>query len=215
MPTVQTPHILLREGEWLGPALDTTIESTEAPESLSPETFWRTYRKFEFREDLFVRGVGDGLVLDGTLYHCVDRNDVPPGLAEVDVVFDDYGAKSECLLVAGMIGTRVSSSGDAGLSEEGRDDTVRPAVGWWMFKKNGNTWPLRAELKQAEHTEDGGGERKEMPTPPEALEPKALEPTSETKAVEPETLEPSSTKSRRTGGLLSIFSTCARPRRGK
>ncbi|KAJ7609183.1 hypothetical protein DFH06DRAFT_188698 [Mycena polygramma] len=201
-----------REGEWLGLALDTTVESTEAPESMSPKTFWKTYRKPEFREDAFVRGVGDGLVLDGTLYHRVDRNDVPPGLAEVDVVLDEYGLKSECLLVAGMIGTRVSSSGDTGLSEEGRDDTVRPAAGWWMFKQNGNTWPLRAEPKQPERTGDGEGEgeRKEMPTPSEVLEPEALEPEE----LEPEALEPR-TKSRRTGGLLSMFSTCACTSRGK
>ena len=38
-------------------------------------------------------------------------------------------------LVAGLVGTEVSSSGDKLLSETGERDTVRPVVGWWWFPK--------------------------------------------------------------------------------
>jgi hypothetical protein len=75
------------------------------------------------------------LLLDGTPFHTVDSGDVAPGYAEVDVTLDDNGTMFNCLMVAGNIGTRVSSSGDAALSGSGEDDTVSPFAGWWIFTK--------------------------------------------------------------------------------
>ncbi|KAJ7673662.1 hypothetical protein DFH06DRAFT_908669, partial [Mycena polygramma] len=121
-------NVFTKEGKWLGHKLNTTIESTEAPESMSARKFWATYGPSEMRQ-------GPVLALDETPYHRLDRNYVPPGLAEVDVEFNDHGSKTECVMVAGMIGTRISSSGDTELSEEGKDDTLRPVAGWWMFRK--------------------------------------------------------------------------------
>jgi hypothetical protein len=42
-------------------------------------------------------------------------------------------------MTAGLVGTQVTSSGDAGLSSTGKDDTVRPMPGWWMFVKKPET----------------------------------------------------------------------------
>ncbi|KAJ7105180.1 hypothetical protein C8R44DRAFT_681506 [Mycena epipterygia] len=117
-----------KKGAWTGPALDTSIISPDAPESMPAETFWATYgkprRSVRWREEL---------VLDGTPYHIVTG--VPPGYAEVDVTLDDNGEMLNCVMVAGLVGTSVSSSGDTALSETGTDDTVRPVAGWWMFTK--------------------------------------------------------------------------------
>jgi hypothetical protein len=75
------------------------------------------------------------LVFDGTPYHRLDSKKVPPAYAKVDVTLDDNGELFSCAMIAGMVGTRVSSSGDTALSEDGRNDTVRPVAGWWMFTK--------------------------------------------------------------------------------
>jgi hypothetical protein len=102
------------------------VVSSKAPESLSAEAFWAKYAK---------HGVRRELVYDGTPYHRLDRNFVPPGIAEVDVTLDDGVTKFACVMVAGMVGTQVSSSGDTVLSEDRKDDMVHPVAGWWMFKE--------------------------------------------------------------------------------
>ncbi|KAJ7105164.1 hypothetical protein C8R44DRAFT_806753 [Mycena epipterygia] len=118
-------NVFSKKGEWLGTPLNMTIVAPEAPESMSAETFWVTYPKRTVRRDL---------VLDGTPFHHISGS-LPPSYAEVDVTLDDNGKLFDCMMVAGVIGTRVSSSGDPALSAEGKDDTVRPAAGWWMFIK--------------------------------------------------------------------------------
>ncbi|KAJ7681995.1 hypothetical protein DFH06DRAFT_953365, partial [Mycena polygramma] len=123
-----------KEGKWLGHKLDTTFQSAEAPETMHAARFWATYSNTKTRQDLVIHKKGT-LLLDGTPYHRIDRNHVPLGFAEVDVDLIQRNSRTECVMVAGMIGTRISSSGDTGLSEEGKDDTVRPVAGWWMFKK--------------------------------------------------------------------------------
>jgi hypothetical protein len=93
---------------------------------MSAETFWATYA---------TRGVNTALMFDGTPFHRVDTEKVPPGHMELDVKLDDNGEMFDCVMVAGLIGMRVSSSGDETLSTTGEDDTVSPASGWWMFMK--------------------------------------------------------------------------------
>ncbi|KAJ6563936.1 hypothetical protein B0H19DRAFT_1140059 [Mycena capillaripes] len=117
-------NVFSTEGAWLGHSLKKDLISTTAPEALTAKEFWAAYS--DPRSDL---------VLDGTPFHVVDTQKLPSGYAEVDVLLDDDGEKFECMMTAGMIGMKVSSSGDVGLSSSGQDDTVRPASGWWMFTK--------------------------------------------------------------------------------
>ncbi|KAF7346821.1 hypothetical protein MSAN_01821200 [Mycena sanguinolenta] len=118
--TVFTP-----KGKWQGPALRADVVSEEAPESMSAESFWAMYAKKTDAD----------LVYDGTPYHRLDTKKVTPGYATVDLTLDDNNVLFDCAMVAGVVGTRVSSSGDTTLSEDGKDDTVRPVTGWWMFAK--------------------------------------------------------------------------------
>ena len=62
-------------------------------------------------------------------------SDVPLGHASVDVLLDDNGEEFDTLMVAGLVATRVSDSGDTSLSESGIRDTVSPVSGWWIFTK--------------------------------------------------------------------------------
>ncbi|KAJ6582679.1 hypothetical protein DFH09DRAFT_1309619 [Mycena vulgaris] len=96
-----------------------------APDAMHAANFWRTHARYASKD----------LVLDDTPYHRIESSDVPPGYAEVDVTLDDNGEMFECVMVAGTIGTQVSSSGDRALSKSGESDTVSPAAGWWMFVK--------------------------------------------------------------------------------
>lgn len=74
-------------------------------------------------------------MLDGTPFHVVDTQKLPSEYAEVDIQLNDNGKKFKSMMMAGMIGMKVPSSGDVGLSSSGQDDMVRPASGWWMFTK--------------------------------------------------------------------------------
>ncbi|KAF8212703.1 hypothetical protein K438DRAFT_1804979 [Mycena galopus ATCC 62051] len=116
------------QGKWQGHTLQTDISSPNPPESLGATQFWATYAK----------GIKAGeLVYDDTPYHRLDSKKVPPGYATVDVTLDDNNTIFKCAMVAGSVGMRVSSSGDAELTPEGKgeDDTVRPVAGWWMYTK--------------------------------------------------------------------------------
>ncbi|KAJ6450813.1 hypothetical protein C8R45DRAFT_1042894 [Mycena sanguinolenta] len=117
-------NVFSTEGKWLGNSLNKDVISTTAPEVLTAKEFWATYSNPR-----------SNLVLDGTPFHVVDTQNLPSGYAEVDVQLDDNGEKFDCMMTAGLIGMKVSSSGDVGLSSSGQDDIVRPASGWWMFTK--------------------------------------------------------------------------------
>ncbi|KAJ6450114.1 hypothetical protein C8R45DRAFT_1044160 [Mycena sanguinolenta] len=117
-------NVFSTEGKWLGNSLKKDVISTTAPEVLTAKEFWATYSNPR-----------SNLVLDGTPFHVVDTQNLPSGYAEVDVQLDDNGEKFDCMMTAGLIGMKASSSGDVGLSSSGQDDTVRPASGWWMFTK--------------------------------------------------------------------------------
>ncbi|KAJ7852849.1 hypothetical protein B0H13DRAFT_2238155 [Mycena leptocephala] len=110
-------------GDWLGNSLNMDTKPAESPESLSAEKFWATYAPYASKD----------LVLDGTPFHWLDSEKVPAGYAEVDVKLNDNGELFDCMMTAGMVGMKVSSSGDGGLSSTGKDDTVRPVSGWWIF----------------------------------------------------------------------------------
>ncbi|KAJ7055487.1 hypothetical protein C8F01DRAFT_1373452 [Mycena amicta] len=132
--------VFSKEGRWMGDALDTTAPSATAPEKLTAAEFWRTYGYPDELE------YDERLVLDGTTYPVLRPGAIPPGYGEVDVLLIDRSddKRFQCAMVAGSVGTRVLSSGDRALSEGGRDDTVQPVTGWWLFIKD------EAKLKRTE-----------------------------------------------------------------
>jgi hypothetical protein len=76
------------------------------------------------------------LHLDNVVYFPVDLlDDVPPGYAEVDVLIDDHGAKFESVMVAGLVGSNISSSGLKTNGQSGKRDTLQPVPGWWLATK--------------------------------------------------------------------------------
>ena len=74
---------------------------------------------------------------DASVYPCVDADNIPPGRASVPVQLDDDGFITECVMTAGMIGMRVSSSGEDLDGKFGRKgmDTISIEPGWWMTRK--------------------------------------------------------------------------------
>ncbi|KAJ6573513.1 hypothetical protein DFH09DRAFT_1152020 [Mycena vulgaris] len=117
-----------KEGAWIGHQLDKTKAVEKAPETLTAEEFWATYAKY----------VSRSLVLDGTPYHHLESDSVPPAYAEVDVKLNDNGEMIDCLMLAGLVGARVSSSADRTLSASGENDTIHPVPGWWICTKKQN-----------------------------------------------------------------------------
>ncbi|KAJ6528256.1 hypothetical protein DFH09DRAFT_1327835 [Mycena vulgaris] len=90
----------------------------------------------------------EDLVFNGTPYHRHESSDVPPEYAEVDVKLDVNGETFDCVMVSGMVGTGVSSSGDFKVSPTGEDDTVHPVAGWWIFTKKEKAVDEREELEE-------------------------------------------------------------------
>ncbi|KAJ6582691.1 hypothetical protein DFH09DRAFT_1145731 [Mycena vulgaris] len=126
----ETVEFWQQKGRWKGHRLLMDLQRPQAPETLSAQEFHATYMR-----DTEWSGGQLQLVLDDVPFHQVDVNDAPPGYAEVDVTLDDNGEHFDCVLTAGLVGTRVSSSNDTALSKTGIDDTVRPLPGWWMYVK--------------------------------------------------------------------------------
>ncbi|KAJ7764457.1 hypothetical protein B0H14DRAFT_2971719, partial [Mycena olivaceomarginata] len=98
-----------KEGRWIGNALDKTVVSEEAPELMT---------------------AGD-LIFDGTPYHCVGADSVPPAYAEVDI---------DCFMLAGMVGGA------------GENDTVHPVPRWWICTKKQNV--VSAQEEEEAHLEE-------------------------------------------------------------
>jgi hypothetical protein len=76
------------------------------------------------------------LHLDDVVYFPVDLvEDVPPGYAEVDVLIDDNGQMFKSVMVAGLVGSNISSSGLKKDYQSGKRDTLQPVPGWWIATK--------------------------------------------------------------------------------
>ncbi|KAJ6603248.1 hypothetical protein DFH09DRAFT_392415 [Mycena vulgaris] len=116
------------EGRWCGPKLDTDRVQSKAPESMSSQRFWASYTRP-------LQKSRPHLTLDGTEYPVVRADAVPVGYAEVDVMLDNNGVTVPCVIVAGLFGMGFSSSRDLAVSPTGKNDTIRPVVGWWMYSK--------------------------------------------------------------------------------
>jgi hypothetical protein len=125
--------------------------------------FWDSKGKLLFREPRSDVGDDDlgqqGCNIDGTVYHRVDTSDIPEAYVSVPVTVDDNGVVFKTRMVAGLVGIKVSSSGEkldisnrpnvwvedepAGskLKEDISDedkvtglDSLQPAAGWWMYE---------------------------------------------------------------------------------
>ncbi|KAH7064407.1 hypothetical protein BKA63DRAFT_525332 [Paraphoma chrysanthemicola] len=116
--------------------------------------FWSSEGKVLYHEN-----DGDGVVLDDTCYHRVDTKDIPNAYVSVPVTIDDNGVELSTRMVAGLVGMRVSSSGEkldvskghkgwirlpfqepkwkeveAVIGDETGLDSLQPVAGWWMYE---------------------------------------------------------------------------------
>ncbi|KAH7106164.1 hypothetical protein BKA62DRAFT_633175 [Auriculariales sp. MPI-PUGE-AT-0066] len=73
-------------------------------------------------------------MMDGITYPRLDIGQIPHGYVSVNITLNDNGAESP-QMVAGLVGTKVTSSGDIKLSWTGKHDTFAPGVNWWLFEK--------------------------------------------------------------------------------
>lgn len=75
------------------------------------------------------------LQLDEARYHIVDISKIPSAWATVPVTLDDDGLITNCAMVAGSVGFKVSSSGLDLHELDGKRglDTISPELGWWMY----------------------------------------------------------------------------------
>ena len=102
-----------------------------------------------------------GYSLDDVHYHRVDIQDIPSGYSSVPVKLDDNGLLSNTIMIAGSVGIRVTSSGEAldetnpyarlpirrlDIAAESESvqpdppkanpgpDSIQPESGWWIFE---------------------------------------------------------------------------------
>ncbi|KAI9763705.1 MAG: hypothetical protein M1840_009178 [Geoglossum simile] len=89
------------------------------------------------------------LILDDVAYSRIDTEDIPPGFTSVPVKVDDNGDEYDAVMIAGLVGIKVTSSGDPsapvrqwwyGRGTEVEEpifglDTLQPESGWWIFRK--------------------------------------------------------------------------------
>ncbi|KAF8188895.1 hypothetical protein K438DRAFT_1972078 [Mycena galopus ATCC 62051] len=91
--------VFSKKGKWLGHRLDQTMVAQSSPELLTAQEFWST-----------------------------SKMNIPPAYAEVDVKLIDGHKETDYFMMAGVVGTRVSSSGDVMLSSTGENDTKENVV---------------------------------------------------------------------------------------
>ncbi|KAJ7654034.1 hypothetical protein DFH06DRAFT_1299116 [Mycena polygramma] len=112
------------EGKWIGlPLEENKPESSVPHDSLSAKEFWATYGKSTDYRYTFK------LILDDSLFHLVDANNIPSAYVQVPVKLKDKGDDTvdPCTMVAGVVGTLASASHDD------KRDTIQPVTGWWMY----------------------------------------------------------------------------------
>ncbi|KAG0338179.1 hypothetical protein BG000_004414 [Podila horticola] len=63
-----------------------------------------------------------GVKLGDTAFHHVQTDDIPMGYADVPVLLDENGRETKAVMVAGLVGIRVT----------GNHDTVQPQPAWWI-----------------------------------------------------------------------------------
>ncbi|KAI9675291.1 MAG: hypothetical protein M1817_001194 [Caeruleum heppii] len=75
---------------------------------------------------------GDDYWLGDVQFHQVDTSAIPPAVCDVDVKLNDNGQWFDTVMVAGVVGIRVTSSGKTTKDHEGKNDTLQPEAGWWL-----------------------------------------------------------------------------------
>jgi len=128
--------VFTAEGRWQGPRLQNlpSSGSDKSYADLSGEAFAAKHFDPHPEGDPFIGQMYP--TLDGVPYPHVNTVQISPGTIEADAKLDDNGQVLQTLLVAGGVGSAVSSSGDKALSGSGERDTMRPVPGWWIFVKN-------------------------------------------------------------------------------
>lgn len=71
-------------------------------------------------------------VLEGQTYPVLSGRCIPSGWCEVDVVVKDFSGDHDCTLLAGLVGSRVSTSHGANSLQ---NDTLQPEPHWFIFEK--------------------------------------------------------------------------------
>jgi phosphomannomutase len=85
------------------------------------------------------------LILDGVKYHSISTEKIPSAVADVPVKLNDNGAIFDTVMVAGLVGSRLTSS--KGPSADA-PDTLSPVAGWWIYiSKTEEELRLEAEAK--------------------------------------------------------------------
>jgi hypothetical protein len=85
------------------------------------------------------------LIIDGVAYHHVDMDRVPSSVADVPVKLWDNGETFDTVMMAGLVGTRLSSSP---VAFDGKPDTLSPVAGWWIvIEKSKDALGLEEEAK--------------------------------------------------------------------
>jgi len=74
-------------------------------------------------------------MLDGVAYAIIDTDNIPAGYVTVDIKLDDRGTEYRSMLLAGVVGQRITSSGSSDLSGSGARDEIAPQVSWWLVEK--------------------------------------------------------------------------------
>ena len=89
---------------------------------------------------------GPTLRLDGTVFHRIESDDVPPGWSSVPVKVDDNGYKFNATMIAGSVGIKYASSG-----------MLRPRTrsGWTPYKPKPGGGCSRTRLFGAKGLHDG------------------------------------------------------------
>jgi hypothetical protein len=91
------------------------------------------------------------LVLDAVQYHLVDITEIPSAVAEVPVTLVDNGQKFATVMVAGLVGSRLTCS--KGPSADA-PDTLSPVAGWWIYiSKTDDELPSKADIRRQDETD--------------------------------------------------------------
>lgn len=76
-------------------------------------------------------------LFDASGFHTIDTQQIPASQCRVPVKLDDDGNIIECEMVAGLLGMKVTSSGEDLHNKPGETglDTISIEPGWWMSAK--------------------------------------------------------------------------------
>ncbi|KAH7106149.1 hypothetical protein BKA62DRAFT_352187 [Auriculariales sp. MPI-PUGE-AT-0066] len=93
--------------------------------------------------------------IEGVHYSIVEIADIPGCYVSVDITLYNTSAKRwQAMLLAGVMGFSVLSSGDNSLSKTGNNDTVAPRVAWWLVDTLTPAEMQERDAKEAKRLEE-------------------------------------------------------------